>query len=101
MKSVSSNVEENIMPITRSRAKALASSGGLPPVHPSTNQDGKPFTRAKSKRGASDENKQTTGATPGQPKKRAALKDVTNVVCESSSLNCKWETKIQVMFYGN
>ncbi|XP_031102495.1 cyclin-A2-1-like [Ipomoea triloba] len=95
MKNVSSNVDENAMPITRSRAKALASSGGLPPVNPSTNQDGKPLTRAKSKRGASDENKQTTGATSGQPKKRAALKDVSNVVCESASLNCMWETRMQ------
>ncbi|RAL52944.1 hypothetical protein DM860_007712 [Cuscuta australis] len=91
MKNVpSSNVEEHTMPITRSRAKTLASSGGLPPLHP-FNQDRKEFQRTKSKRSLPDEKQQDTG----QPKKRAVLEDVTNVVCGSSSFNCMRETKIQ------
>nr|GMD41373.1 cyclin-A2-2-like isoform X1 [Ipomoea batatas] len=45
---------------------------------------GKPFTRAKSKRGASDESKQTSGATSGQPKKRAALKECLKYFTQST-----------------
>ncbi|XP_031119545.1 cyclin-A2-2-like [Ipomoea triloba] len=95
MQNVSSNMEGHSMRITRSRARTLTSSQGLPPLHPSVTQDGKQVRRASSKRAASDENKSTTGASSCvQPKKRAVLRNVTNVVCESSYLNCMTGTKV-------
>nr|GLL16829.1 cyclin-A2-2-like [Ipomoea trifida] len=88
-------MEGHSMRITRSRARTLTSSQGLPPLHPSVTQDGKQVRRASSKRAASDENKSTTGASSCvQPKKRAVLRNVTNVVCESSYLNCMTGTKV-------
>ncbi|XP_019189830.1 PREDICTED: cyclin-A2-2-like [Ipomoea nil] len=93
MQNVSSNMEGHSMRITRSRARTLTSSQGLPPLHPSaTLQDGKQVRRASSKRAASDENKSTSSCV--QPKKRAVLRNVTNVVCESSYLNCMTGTKV-------
>lgn len=100
MQSVSSNVEGHSMRITRARAKTLTSSQGLPPLHPCVTQDGKQVRRASSKRAASDDNKSTTGASSCvQPKKRAVLGNVTNVVCESSYFNCMTGTKIQVLLF--
>ncbi|KAL2517628.1 Cyclin-A2-2 [Abeliophyllum distichum] len=83
--------------ITRARAKALASSGGLPPLHPSTKQDGKRVLQTNSKRAASDENKPAAStSTFSQHKKRAVLKEVTNVICENSYRNCINATKVQL-----
>ncbi|XP_051151139.1 cyclin-A2-1-like [Andrographis paniculata] len=79
----SSNVRDHSSRITRSRAKALGLSGGLPPLHPSAKQDNKPVSRANSKRSAaSSSNKpaMSSAACPPQ-KKRAVLKDVTNITC--------------------
>ncbi|CAK9179210.1 unnamed protein product [Ilex paraguariensis] len=60
--------------ITRTHAKALGSSGGA----------------------ALDENKAAVNVTAGlQHKKRAVLKDVTNVFCENSYVNFSNATKIQ------
>ncbi|CAH9076843.1 unnamed protein product [Cuscuta europaea] len=90
------NVGGQSMRITRSRAKTFASSDGLPPLHPSGIENGKQVQRASCKRAASDENIPPSGAPSYvQPKKRAALRNVTNVVCDSSYLNCMAGTKVQ------
>ncbi|CAK9168457.1 unnamed protein product [Ilex paraguariensis] len=82
--------------ITRTHAKALGSSGGLPPLIPSAKQDQKRVFRPNSKRAALDENKAAVNVTAGlQHKKRAVLKDVTNVFCENSYVNFSNATKIQ------
>ncbi|PON57964.1 Cyclin [Parasponia andersonii] len=79
--------EEPLARLTRARAKALETSGGmLPPLRPSQGQ--KRVLRAKSKRAALDENKASAVATASfQHKRRAVLKDVTNVSCENSNFN--------------
>ncbi|PIN00916.1 G2/Mitotic-specific cyclin A [Handroanthus impetiginosus] len=84
-----SNLGEPTVRITRARAKALGQSSGLPPLHPSAKQDGKRFLRANSKRAASDINKpQASAAACPQPKRRAVLKDVTNITCDNMHINC-------------
>ncbi|XP_016463394.1 cyclin-A2-2-like [Nicotiana tabacum] len=97
------HLEEHNMRITRARARAsvLGSSGRLPPLHPSTKQDKKHVLGAeskRSKRSASDENRPGTSstATGVQPKRRAVLKDMTNVLHENSHMNCINGSKIQV-----
>ncbi|KAL8521954.1 hypothetical protein ACS0TY_012199 [Phlomoides rotata] len=71
--------------ITRARAKALCSSSGLPPLHPSAMQDAK---RAGLKRTASENQPGGRSAACPQPKKRAVLKDVTNINCEDLYKGC-------------
>ncbi|KAI4376936.1 hypothetical protein MLD38_014637 [Melastoma candidum] len=74
--------------ITRSRARAQG---------PSFEQDHKRILRANVKRAASDMTKSAmAGNVPVQNKKRAVLKDVTNVLCESSHSNCVNVAKDQV-----
>lgn len=84
--------------ITRSRAKALGmSTGMLSSSRPSFKQEQKRTVRANAKRSASDEKKGTKVGNAGkQHKKRAVLKDVTNIFCENSYLNCVNATKAQV-----
>lgn len=91
-------LEEPTARITRARAKALGTSGGvLPAPKPSFKQDQKYALRSKTKRAASDENKAVATAIAGlQHKRRAVLKDVTNISCENSCANCIDATKIQV-----
>ncbi|KAK6140985.1 hypothetical protein DH2020_025276 [Rehmannia glutinosa] len=85
----SSNLREPTVRITRARAKALSSSSGLPPLYPSSKPDGKQVLRANMKRAASDDNKQAaTSAACPQHKKRAVLKDLTNITCENLYINC-------------
>lgn len=84
--------------ITRSRAKALGMSTGiLPTSRPSFKQEQKCTVLANAKRSASNENKGTSVGNAGkQHKKRAFLKDVTNIFCENSYMNCVNATKAQV-----
>lgn len=74
--------------ITRAKAQALGTSGGIfPSSKPTFKPDHKHVLRMNSKRGASDENKASVTATSGiQHKRRAVLKDVTNI-CENSHRN--------------
>lgn len=65
--------------ITRARAKALNSS--LPPRHPSV--DNKRVLRAGLKRAASENDSGGSSAALPQSKKRAVLKDVTNINCDT------------------
>lgn len=96
MQKESSNVPGSSMRITRSRAKTFSCPEGLPPLHPSGIQNGKQVQRASSKRPASDENITTSGASfHRQPKKRAVLGNVTNVVCDGSYLKFMPGTKVQ------
>lgn len=93
--------KENIVPskvgelpgrLTRSKAAVLRASGQLPPLKP-TKQVPKPC-RANPKRAAAPDK------TCGPRKKRAVLRDVTNVtsvLCENSYMNCLNATKIQVV----
>ncbi|KAJ6732404.1 CYCLINS [Salix purpurea] len=87
--------EEPTTRITRARAKASGTSVGLfPATKPSFKQDQKHLLRAKTKRAASDENKSCSTSVAGlKHKRRAVLKDVTNILCENSHLNCNIATK--------
>ena len=77
--------QEPTIRITQARAKGLATSGGLPPLRPSIRLDQKPIPQQNSKRLASDQNKSTFSLTARlQHKKRAVLKDVTNILCDNS-----------------
>ncbi|CAN4097917.1 unnamed protein product [Withania somnifera] len=102
----SSNLKVPTIRITRARAKALGSSGGLPPLHPSVMQDkkqGQVTQGIKSKRPASDENKPVTSssASSQQHKRRAVLRDVTNVLCENPYMNCINGSKFQVKKFSD
>lgn len=97
----SSNLKVPTMRITRARAKTLGSSGGLPPLHPSVRQDKKQglvTQGTKSKRPAPDENKPANSSSTAsqQHKRRAVLRDVTNVLCENPYMNCINGNKFQV-----
>lgn len=97
----SSNLKVPTMRITRARAKTLGSSGGLPPLHPSVKQDKKQGLLAqgtKSKRPAPDENKSVNYSSTAsqQPKRRAVLADVSNVLCKNPCMNCIDGSKFQV-----
>ncbi|KAJ0090926.1 hypothetical protein Patl1_12827 [Pistacia atlantica] len=88
-------VEEPTSRITRARAKALGISGGVfPSAKPTVKPDQKHAHKVNSKR-AADENKASTTATSGlQHKRRAVLKDVTNI-SENSNVNCNNVAKVQ------
>lgn len=92
------NFEEPAARVTRARAKALGTSGGmLPPLKPSQGQ--KRVLRAKSKRAALDENKASavaTGTASFQHKRRAVLKEINNISCGSSNFNIINASKVQV-----
>ncbi|KAK4422305.1 Cyclin-A2-1 [Sesamum alatum] len=84
----SSYSREATVRITRARAKALGLSGGLPPLYPSAKQDDK-VLRINSKRAASDVKKPAVGSTVCPlRKKRATLKDITNITSQNVSTNC-------------
>ncbi|KAK8595736.1 hypothetical protein V6N12_064247 [Hibiscus sabdariffa] len=76
-------LEEPTGRITRARAKAQAGAASKP----SFKQDKKCALRVNSKRASSDENKASMTSTVGlKPKRRAVLKDVTNVSAESGDI---------------
>ncbi|KAI3454048.1 hypothetical protein Pfo_010711 [Paulownia fortunei] len=85
---ISSYLREPTVRVTRARAKALGSSGGLPPLYPSAKQDDK-VLQTNSKRAASGDKKPAVGsAACPQRKKRAVLKDVTNITSHNADTNC-------------
>ncbi|KAL5698507.1 hypothetical protein ACHQM5_029538 [Ranunculus cassubicifolius] len=79
--------------LTRARAAAFHSSDGMLPPKPCTRQNQKVNPGGNSKRPASDEN--ASLPVPSQNKRRAVLKDVTNVLCENSYKSCMNAAKIQ------
>ena len=72
----------------------MRASGTMPPLKTSTKQDRKKNLRTNLKRAALDEN--STSRPDNQWKRRAVLRDVTNVCCENSYMSCFSATKIQV-----
>lgn len=93
----SAEIEEPTVRITRARAKAATKSGGLLPPKPPIKLDEMQVVRTNSKRPASNENKPSATANAGlQHKRRATLKDVTNVVSENSYMNCISTTKVEI-----
>lgn len=90
-------IEEPTSRITRAKAKVLGTSGGIfPSSKPTFKRGHKHVLRVNPKRAASDENKASVAATSGiQHKRRAVLKDVTNI-CENSQRNYSSFAKIQV-----
>ncbi|KAL6578528.1 hypothetical protein OROMI_008744 [Orobanche minor] len=67
--------------ITRGRAKALGRYGSLPPLYPlAAKKDGDRILRVNTKRAASGDKKPGSGC----PKKRAVLKDVTNIASHNA-----------------
>ncbi|KAK4388905.1 Cyclin-A2-2 [Sesamum angolense] len=93
-----SNFTEPTVRITRARAKVLRPSNGLPPLYPSAEQDDRRVLRANSKRAASDNNKTAaSSAACPQHKRRAVLKDVTNITCQSLYINCTNAATCQVV----
>ncbi|MFQ6638316.1 hypothetical protein Gotur_014521 [Gossypium turneri] len=91
-------VEEPTGRITRARYKALRAAGGIcSSSKPSFKQEQKRVLRLNSKRAASDENKASVPATVGlQPKRRAVLKNVTNVGDDTLYMDCTNATKNQI-----
>ncbi|WCJ29774.1 cyclin a2 1 [Euphorbia peplus] len=80
-------VQEPTARITRARAKTLVNSGGLCPApKPSYKEEHKRVRRGNVKRTAADDNKAFVSGISGvQFKRRAVLKDVTNVISDDST----------------
>jgi len=95
---ITAKLEEPATRITRARAKALGASVGIYPASkPSFKQEQRHPLRAKTKRAASDENKSASTSIAGfKHKRRAVLKDVSNIFCENSHQNCIYATKQHV-----
>ncbi|THG22778.1 hypothetical protein TEA_024703 [Camellia sinensis var. sinensis] len=91
---VMANVGEPTTRITRARAAACRATGGIPQSEAPKQQDQKRVLRINSKRAALDEVKNSAPVPAGvQHKRRAVLKDVTNVCCDSYK-NCLIAAKI-------
>ncbi|XP_010539515.1 PREDICTED: cyclin-A2-4-like [Tarenaya hassleriana] len=76
-------------PFTRAFASALRSSGQIKPSEVPARQNQQRVLRANAKRAALEEKKAIV------PKKRAVLRDVTNISCESSYQSCIYAAKVQ------
>ncbi|XP_065868768.1 cyclin-A2-4 [Euphorbia lathyris] len=82
--------------ITRSQVAALNAANKMPSSRATTQQGQKRILRANSKRAAPDENNSSTSDIAGiQPKRRAVLRDVTNVCCDNSYRSCFNTSRIQ------
>lgn len=93
---VTLQVEERSSRITRARAKELSESGGILCSSKSSGVQ-KHILRANSKRMASDDIKSCPGSSHGLPnKRRAVLKDVTNISTKGFDKNCRNVSNIQV-----
>ncbi|XP_004136337.1 cyclin-A2-2 [Cucumis sativus] len=92
---VNFQVEERSGRITRARAKELSESGGILCSSKSSGVQ-KHILRANSKRMASDDIKTCSGSSHGLPnKRRAVLKDVTNISTKGFDKNCRNVSNIQ------
>ncbi|XP_038987836.1 cyclin-A2-1-like isoform X2 [Phoenix dactylifera] len=91
--------------ITRARAAAIRANGGggVLPLLPSLAKREKMQTQqGKSKRAPTDENSQTASLSAGfQHKKRAVLKDVSNVCADNSYRHCIPAANVQVKLGGS
>ncbi|KAG6591587.1 Cyclin-A2-2, partial [Cucurbita argyrosperma subsp. sororia] len=92
---VSFQVEDRSGRITRARAKELSESGDVPCSSKSSGVQ-KHIVRANSKRVASDDINICSISSSGLPnKRRAVLKDVTNISTKGSDKNCRNASNIQ------
>ena len=91
----SSVVGEPIARMTRARAAARCAPGGISPSKATKQQDQKRVLRTNSKRTALDEENVAPVPAGVQNKRRAVLKDVTNVCCNSYR-NCLITAKLPV-----
>lgn len=83
--------------MTRARAAILNSSNKTLSSGATTQQGSKRVLRANLKRAGPDENSTSTSDVTGiQPKRRAVLRDVTNVCCENSYRSCFNANRVQV-----
>ncbi|KAH0448242.1 hypothetical protein IEQ34_022042 [Dendrobium chrysotoxum] len=83
-------------PVTRAKTAALASQGRRLLPRPPLIPDKKQTKVKRTKRVTSEENNHTAPyVVSSQNKKRAVLRDVSNVCCESSYRNCVNAVKIQ------
>ncbi|KAK1376032.1 Cyclin N-terminal domain-containing protein [Heracleum sosnowskyi] len=89
---VAATVREPTTRVTRARAAASQSSEGLLILGSSKQQGQKRDLRKNSKRVAVDEN--NSCAPTNQHKRRAVLKDVSNVCLDNSNTNCANASKI-------
>ncbi|EMS47080.1 Cyclin-A2-1 [Triticum urartu] len=82
------------------RAQVANSSRRCGVAHPAlvpVRTEQKPTAKGKTKRGALDENTCVSAvASAPHPKRRAVLKDVTNISCANSYRNCTAVTKLQL-----
>ena len=81
--------------ITRARAKALGISGGLPPPHPPVKKVSNQVLQPNTKRGSSDDKSADVGSG-FQSKRRAVLKEVTNMPFNDLNIKVINEVKILV-----
>ncbi|XP_044485484.1 cyclin-A2-4-like isoform X2 [Mangifera indica] len=94
--SMTSNIGDFAGRITRARAAALSSAGQMPPLKDHVEENKRMARRGNTKRAALDENNTDAPDNPHhQHKRRAVLRDVTNVCCKSSCKSCFNDTKIQ------
>uniref|UniRef100_A0ACD5YLC9 Uncharacterized protein n=1 Tax=Avena sativa TaxID=4498 RepID=A0ACD5YLC9_AVESA len=78
------------------RAQAANNRGRFGVAHPAPVPVRKPPAKATAKRGALDENACASAVTSApQHKRRAVLRDVTNISCANSYKNCTAVTKLQ------
>ncbi|XP_057514675.1 cyclin-A2-4-like isoform X2 [Actinidia eriantha] len=89
----SSVVGEPIVRMTRARAAARCATGGISPSKATKQQNQKRVLRTNSKRTALDEENMAPVPAGVQNKRRAVLKDVTNVRCNSYR-NCLITAKL-------
>ncbi|XP_044463612.1 cyclin-A2-2-like [Mangifera indica] len=93
--SAAAKVEKPTSRITRARAKALGTSVGVfPSVKPSLKPDQKPAHKVSSKRAADENEASITAASGLHHKRRAVLKDVTNI-SENAIFNRNNVAKVQ------
>lgn len=94
---VPAKVSELTAPLTRARAAALRASGQVPPLKAPIQQNQKRTFQGNQKTPDLDENNNNAPNDAClQHKRRAVLKDVTNICCKSSYRNCFNATTIQV-----
>lgn len=92
---VKSAVGEPTARITRARAAPYRQSKAMASKEQSKQQDEKLPPRTKSKRPALDETNENARACT-RTKRRAELKDITNVFCDNSYKKCLNATKVPV-----
>lgn len=100
--SMTSNVGDFAGRITRAQAAALSSAGQMPPLKDHVEENKRMARQGNTKRAALDENNTDAPDNPHhQHKRRAVLRDVTNVCCKSSCKSCFNDTKIQVNAFSS